>query len=336
MDLTRFEYLLQRYLAQTSTSSENREFKNMLDSGLYEDAVKQDIANALKSRFGTNDEIAEVDEDLLFESIMERVRPVTVRRPIFLNRIWYAAAAVLLGIGISWYFIPQTSDKKVSVAELDSSQAENVVTFANKDFIHLPDGSTVLLNEGSVLTYDSSFGKQYRTVHLRGEAYFDVKKDADHPFIVESGKVRTKVLGTAFNINSNDDKVVVTVTRGLVEVGDNQRVFGKIQPDQQITVNTVKNDFVMHTVKADSSLTWKNENVVLDGISLADASEIIGRKFGVKIAIKNEGIRDCRVSAWFLHGEDLGTILDLVTGTRQATYTLGNNQVTISGGIGCE
>lgn len=336
MNLTRFEFLLKQYRSGTASPQEIHEFKAMLNSGLYQEVVKEDIANVMKSQAGSGETIDDIDENELFEQILERVRPARSHDVIALNRIWYAAATILLALGVAWYFLNGSPEPKTKLANQEIEQIENIVRFTSKDFIHLPDGSTVLLNEGSELSYDSSFGKEYRRVTLRGEAYFDVKKDPNHPFIVDAGKVKTRVLGTAFNVNSKDDKVIVTVTRGLVEVGDDKQVFGKIKPDQQITVNTVKNDFVMKPIKADSSITWKNQNIVLDGISLAEASDIIGRKFGVAIKIKNDDIRDCRVSAWFLHNEDLPTILDLVTGTRQATYTLGNDQVTISGGIGCE
>lgn len=338
MNLNRFNYLLHHYQSGTASPQELLEFKAMLNSGLYQDAVKQDIAHVMKSLAESEETVEGINEDELFKQILERVRPSGSVEVISLNRLWYAAATVLLCLGLAWYFLKGSPEPKNQLAQQtkETESVENIIRFTNKDFIHLPDGSTVLLNEGSELSYDSSFGKEYRQVTLRGEAYFDIKKDPDHPFIVDAGKVKTRVLGTAFNINSKDNKVIVTVTRGLVEVGDDKQIFGKIRPDHQITVNTTKNDFVMKAIKADSSISWKNQNIVLDGISMAEASEVIGRKFGVAIKIKNDDIRNCRVSAWFLHNEDLTTILDLVTGTRQATYTLGNNQVTISGGIGCE
>lgn len=68
--------------------------------------------------------------------------------------------------------------------------------------MRLPDGSTVLLNEGSELSYSTSFGKQAREVTLTGEGYFDVQHNLSKPFKVLTGNVTTTVLGTAFNIKA--------------------------------------------------------------------------------------------------------------------------------------
>jgi transmembrane sensor len=339
MDFKRFKYLQQHYLAGTATRDEIGEFRMLLASEKYEAVVRKDLADFLKEELTKPDqEVTGIDENVLFDSIMERVRPpfAKVKTNIFRERIWYAAAMILLGLGLAWYLLPSPLKSDQTALFQQAQQADTMFVFRQKDYIHLPDGSTVLLNEGSELSYSQSFGNGSRTVRLNGEAYFDIKKDPMHPFIVESGKVKTRVLGTAFNVNAYGDKVVVTVTRGLVEVGDDQQVFAKIKPDEQITVNTTKNDFVMQPVKADAALEWKKENLILDGISLLEAAELISQKFGVKVKVDNDSIKKCRISAWFLHGEDMVTILDLVTGTRQATYTLEKNQVVISGGIGCE
>jgi ferric-dicitrate binding protein FerR (iron transport regulator) len=111
---------------------------------------------------------------------------------------------------------------------------------ASKSQIQLPDGSTVWLNASSDLTYGENFGKQLREVNLSGEAFFDVVKDPDHPFIIHTSVVDVKVLGTAFNVRSypNDENTETSVIRGKVEVTvknqENTKYY--LTPDQKVVV----------------------------------------------------------------------------------------------------
>src|SRR5690606_5004009 len=88
----------------------------------------------------------------------------------------------------------------------------------------------------SVLNYPKEFGET-REVHLEGEGFFDIKHDPTRPFVVTSGNLTTTVLGTAFNIRAlpNDDRIVVTVIRGKVQVKDGERVLGVIADDSPNT-----------------------------------------------------------------------------------------------------
>src|SRR5690606_22184900 len=85
-------------------------------------------------------------------------------------------------------------------------EAEEGIHFSGKQFLHLPAGSTVILNKNSELGYDDDFGTEIREVRLTGEAFFDVEHDPDHPFIVKTGDVNTRVLGTAFNVTAWPDQ----------------------------------------------------------------------------------------------------------------------------------
>src|SRR5690606_6204958 len=120
----------------------------------------------------------------------------------------------------------------------EHSGDESVVRFTKKDFIKLPDGSTVLLNDDSELSYSLPFDDGPREVTLKGEAFFDIIHDNNKPFIVRTGNISTNVLGTAFNINARNRNVVVTVERGLVQVSDETQALSLVHPDERLTVNT--------------------------------------------------------------------------------------------------
>lgn len=122
---------------------------------------------------------------------------------------WSVAAAVaILVLGAWWLFLRDATPKSLAFSTGENERRE----------ITLPDQSKVFLNENSTLSY--TYAGATRQVELRGEAFFDVQKDAKHPFVIQSGAVQTKVLGTSFNIRAYPDepKVKVTVKTGRVEV----------------------------------------------------------------------------------------------------------------------
>src|SRR5690606_20930247 len=131
-------------------------------------------------------------------------------------RNWYNYAAAILLISLLfgaylWY------KKQASHTEL---LVESVVPIVQRDTIMLMDGSRVILNAGSSLRYPERFSGIVREVYLEGEGYFEVAKDPGRPFIVHAGPLKTKVLGTSFNINAyaGQSKMEVSVLTGKVQV----------------------------------------------------------------------------------------------------------------------
>jgi transmembrane sensor len=331
----RFVYLLKRYLDKQANGEELEELRSLIRTNEFEDIVKSDIADYLTADFQDPEMTPEDNADLLYDRILNEVREPFVKIETGRKRSWmWAAAAVIAGVGFMIWGPGQTKKEIVQNAQVVTK--DSLLTFSSKDFIHLPDGSTVLLNEGSVLSYHASYGTSLREVSLSGEAYFDIKKDTEHPFIVHTGNVITRVLGTAFNIDARQKKVVVTVTRGLVEVGDKDKTYGRIKPDEQITVNTDNNQFKLAEVNTLSELKWKNESLIFDEITVEESAKLIEERYHVKVNFENNDIKKCRISAWFLNGENLDHVLEMVSGTRQATYTVKGDQVNIIGGFGCE
>ena len=81
------------------------------------------------------------------------------------------------------------------------AQYEIHVPYGKRQKVVLPDGTKVILNAGSYMKYPRQFGKEGRYVHFKGEAYFDVAKNKDCPFIIQSQDYKIRVLGTTFNCN---------------------------------------------------------------------------------------------------------------------------------------
>lgn len=106
--------------------------------------------------------------------------------------------------------------------------------FGGKSLAHLTDGSTVWLQSGSTLAYDSSFGAESRNVKLRGEGFFDIAKDPERPFTVEVEGLRIRVHGTKFNVNTSheDRTVAVSLVEGSVALDSGNGETRRLHPGE--------------------------------------------------------------------------------------------------------
>ena len=194
----------------------------------------------------------------------------------------------------------------------------------------------MVLNGASKLEFPESFSHGVREVTLTGEAYFDITHDPMRPFVVHTGKVRTTVLGTAFNIKAYPEQsdITVTVTRGKVKVSDDKQVFGIVNPDQQITFNKNREVTEQKAVDSHEVTAWMEKDIYFDDITIDHAVAQLEKRFDVSITLTNSKINDCKFTATFVRGEDLEQILRILCDFNNATLVAnGNNSFEIQGGI---
>jgi transmembrane sensor len=335
-----FDYLMQRYLDRKETEEELAELAKLIDSGRYEEAIKTKIAENLRTRLFQAEEPEEDKVQIEFEEVLHKIlrseeqrhKIVTMKPQPPIIRGWMVAAtmAVICAVTGLWW---SSHYERLPIAWLNNERIP--ATFTGKQYIKLPDGSSVLLNENSTLSYPTSYGEHSREVTLTGEGYFDVKSDQNLPFIVLTGNVKTKVLGTAFNVKADpsQEEISVTVERGLVQVGDDRKTYAQIRPDHKITVSTLSNDYTTVAVDADKELAWKDQYLIIDTITLEDAAKKIGEKYNVEVIIVNENLKKCVISATFMDGETLDHVIAVISGVSQASYTINDNTVKIEGGF---
>jgi transmembrane sensor len=348
-----YEDLLKRCLEKTASKEEKEEFYRILTS--TGDDHKNELFDPLIERIKEQKHLQKSEIDKLtvreiFNLVvannadMIRLEEMASLEDEERKPLWWklaAAATVTLAIGAGLYFYGvfpgRSADETMAVTEKANDTRH---TFSGKRYFYLPDGSKVILNEGSTLTYDQSLGTDTRNVILSGEAFFDIQHDPTRPFIVHTGKFTTTVLGTEFNVRAyeRDQKIVVTVKQGKVKVGDDEnRQYGTITPNEQIAVNTTTRDFVKEAVDAEAELAWKGRFVILDATTLEEAAKILEAKYHVKISLANEQLKKCRITSTFLNDEKLDDVLAVVTTAVNATYTLDGDTAVISGdGKGCE
>jgi transmembrane sensor len=366
-DNSRFAFLLNRYFAGLADEEENEELASLVRKGSHDAELKAMIEKYLETDAGAHDvssrEAREILDNILMDSPeMEPAQETyqkTNKTKVISISPWkrsfrYTAAAVLIiGIGVTgWWgasnFINKISDTSASdLAQQDQSKNKSLLkgveasVFIGKQFIRLPDGSTVLLNAGSELSYGQNFGTGTREVSLKGEGFFDIAHDASKPFLVKANGITTTVLGTAFNIRAypTDKQVKITVKRGKVKVGDDSKTFGTITPDQQIAVATETHDFIQTDLGSDTAereTAWMNSSLILDDVNMETAAALIAERYNTKVIFAKKEMKACRIRAEFLNGESLEQVLQVVSAVVQATYVIQADGNVKLDGKGCE
>jgi transmembrane sensor len=127
-----------------------------------------------------------------------------------------AAALILIGLGTSAVYMNNAGYFSKKITVIAGNDQKNIL-------ITMPDGSKVYLNRNSVFSYRKNFGEHKRDVKLTGEAFFEITPDVSKPFIIDAGKASIKVVGTSFNVitNNPESSVEVFVKTGKVLISDN-------------------------------------------------------------------------------------------------------------------
>jgi ferric-dicitrate binding protein FerR (iron transport regulator) len=148
----------------------------------------------------------------------------------------------------------------------------------------LPDGSRVWLNNASSLRYPTAFAGKNREVELTGEAYFEIAKDAVHPFKVRANDMAVDVLGTSFNVMAytNEGAIKTTLLSGGVRVSrGNEHSILKPGEQAQLTASSLK---VTNEVNLDAVVAWKNGFFNFDNADIPAVMRQIGRWYDVEVS----------------------------------------------------
>lgn len=198
--------------------------------------------------------------------------------------------------------------------------------------VTLPDGTIVTLNKSAQISWDSSFDKAERRVVLSGEAFFDVKKDPHHPFILQSQNISTTVLGTAFNVESYapEKQIKVSLIRGLVKINDDKEPqnHAELKPGQMMAYNKENRKLEVKPIAVENPSAWIKGDLVFNDIPLASAIERLKAKYNLKIKYDKLQLQGKTVTASF-HNADWQETLHSILFMHDLDYKLTNNVITI-------
>ena len=249
---------------------------------------------------------------------------------IFLSKVakWVSRVAAILFIpllGVLFYLLSNNNIKIEELADIKMDSIEVIAPIGSQTVVQLSDGTEVTLNYGSKIKYPRNFKGNTREVALIGEGYFDVTHNPEKPFIVKTGKLNIKALGTEFNVLAypGEDIISTTLVEGKVaieKVLPNKTVeeIRSLIPGQHITYNLNTDKINSSEGNIDKFIAWKDGRMVFDNAPISEVTKELSRKFNVDIEIA-DNIKSLTYTVTFID-DPIFLILDLMTETTPITY----------------
>lgn len=353
------EGLLKRFHDGVSTPEENLVLLRHLDRNSLElDKLVQKIWDESPEMEGS-DAGSEVLK-LLHQKLgfKDEEQEADRRRVKIIGLLLRYAAVLLIGIGVTWFFLSQDRTKQ----EVTATEFYKVtVAYGSKSTIELPDGSVVTLNSGSTLKYPGSFATNHRTVILDGEAFFDVKKNSASPFLVKTKDITVRVLGTTFNVKSypDDNLTETTLVTGKVEIlrnradarSDNEEKPLVLAPNQKAVFYRESNQLgvansqtqttdqvmkapedlkvlVQNEIKTENITSWKNDILVFNSEPFEDIVKKLERWYNVEVTLKYAKLGPVVFSGKF-DKESVEEVLHALSLIEPFKYEVNKNKILI-------
>ena len=304
--------------------------------------IKYEALNDDSRRFGQlewensmlNDDLMEKENyNLILDKIHHKIniRHEDSKEKDYLQSafVWLTRVAAVLLFPVLIFLFYTMSEKSDSTSELSDLAVESfeiVTPVGSRTVVHLSDGSEVYLNHGSKLKYPQKFTGDIREVILSGEGYFDVAHNPDKPFVVKTGRLNVKALGTEFNVSAyTDDKYVeATLVKGKVlveKIGENlnSKSLGAMLPGQHISYNLLSEKVTCTKGDIEKYISWKDGKLIFKNESIINIANRLSRWYNVEFEFKDKEARDFTYTATFVD-ETLFQILDLLKIATPITY----------------
>jgi len=248
--------------------------------------------------------------------------PVGEQKGIFtLYRVAAAILFFMIAAFAVYYYLNKTGEQEWV--------AENI-----SRIVELPDGTKVTLNNHSTLTFGRGFNEKLRNVYLTGEAFFEVVRDEQKPFVIQTDDVKIEVLGTSFNVHAYEanEKVEVVVNTGKVAVykrGDKKEKIilhrGEkgiyVKPSESLT--TIVNRDVNY-------LAWKTKKLVFEDMPLDEVVKTLNKVYQSRIVIKDARMMECPITSTF-ENQSLDVIMEVLKATLNFETIEKEGNIEISG-----
>jgi transmembrane sensor len=295
--------------------------------------------------FKTGEPFSDSDEEKLYDRIEGQIfepTPTETADKFSLPRLWVylsgVAAVLLLSLGYVFYG-PQTQGNG------HLSGTAQLIRFANTQKkavrYQLPDQSTVWMQPGSAIEHPQIFAASAREINFTGEAFFDITKNPASPFVILTDKLKTRVLGTSFNIKArkNDSNYLVSVVTGSVSVSalDDRSTSGTLllKPQQEAVFSTTTSDIALNNIeeKKTGAEPWQPVSLTFEDTNLSDIINRLQKTFRVTISLSNPEMRKCVLKVDF-NQQNLPEILEMLNTLLGSSYEMEGGHITLSGS-GC-
>jgi ferric-dicitrate binding protein FerR (iron transport regulator) len=180
----------------------------------------------------------------------------------------------------------------------------------------LPDGSKVWLNAESTIKFKVPFSKESRDVDLLGEAFFDVTKNPEQPFVVQSGNIKVKVLGTRFNCKAfaEDQQIEVILEEGRIALNSQSTSGSKeeiMNPGDHAVIERESGATTISNENISKYIAWHTGKLVFDNTPMDEVAQMLERWYGVEVTVQDREIMNYRFTTTF-ENESLFQVIELL------------------------
>ena len=314
--------LLQKFYSGTITDQELKSLFVWLNS--EKGNLEYEMLSSKKWLSGEFEILKDIDSNALFSRIEERMQEKKLGRKQFLVRLRNAAAIFILGLIIPLIYFSILKPVKTNQIgyRIESLSNEKIKKLT------LPDGTAVWLMSGSTISYPSSFlESKTRNVSVKGQAFFNVAKDASHPFILDLGEVGLEVVGTSFNVMNygDEDHIDVALKTGKVDLFRGEYKPGKqvveMTPGQLLTYDKNKPEFHIADVKVDKYTSWIDGILQFHNDPLEEVLKKLGRWYNITIEVNNPDVSNFPFTAT-MKNENLEQVVELLRFSTPFSYSV--------------
>jgi transmembrane sensor len=262
-----------------------------------------------------------------------RANDWTVKRSS-VRRILMPVLVCLMVVMIGYLHSVLSSDPSVHWVTSETTPGQ-------KSLITLADGSLVFLNSATSITYPATFDAGKREIRLTGEAFFQIARDVERPFVVRTGNVITTVLGTSFNIEAFEGQPkIVSVATGKVQVelkensADTSLKPLVLKPNEE-AIYRPGAGINMRSTNPERFLAWKTQTLYFENNTLAEVASKLERWYNSTVEFENESITKCRINGRYKE-MDLQSVLESIQYMYEIDYKFINQNHVVLYGKGCD
>lgn len=317
------EITIFHYLTGNATEEEKQQIRNWLQASESNRIYFCELRAIWQARKLTHSENRARQSERSLDRLNRRIDILSPPQKAFRpkkNLVYrFAAAAILLllvGLSYTLFLLrPGTEDEAGRWITYVQAADENEVAH-----FFLPDSSQVWLDKATTLKYPARFHGDLREVRLEGTAFFEVKKDARHPFIVQTPGCTIKVLGTAFSIRSShaDEPAETILMNGSVQLlAPSGTPVARLRPGQQALYSPVAQTVEIREVDARALTSWRIGLVTLSDVSAAELVDTLEATYAIRIAMDTTALEGRRYNFTFKRTNSPQTTL------RQLSYITG-------------
>ena len=245
------------------------------------------------------------------------------------------ASLIVISVFLINYFyqpVEKTEITEIPATDIiEKNIINNVTSKGVKSEVILPDGSKVVLNADSKLTYPKKFSDSTRNVTLIGEAFFDIEHNSNRPFIVDANEIKIKVLGTTFNVKSysKDEKIETTLVSGKVElIKHSDTTPIELAPSQKGIFYKSQNKLKIEEVNSSNIIAWKEGTLIFKNTSMSQVAIDLERKYNVKFIINSQKLLNYEYTGTF-DNLTINEVLKLLVISSPIKYVIKDEKVIL-------